>query len=130
MQKLTLKKVAENTLLKVGKPLTTKEIWEKANELGTVENFVSNGKTPDATIGAYIYWSLRDKEGIFTKVDGKPFISANTRYKILWFQWFAKRIARRQKFLSVDKFAVPHPQLFIPPTVTCNPLYEEPSFNS
>lgn len=72
MPKLTLKKIAENTLRKVGKPLTTKEIWEVANRLGTIEDFVSEGKTPDATIGAYIYWSLRDNEGIFTKEEGRP----------------------------------------------------------
>ena len=29
MAKLTLKKIAENTLRKVGRPLTTKEIWEE-----------------------------------------------------------------------------------------------------
>ena len=71
MAKLTLKKIAENTLRKVGRPLTTKEIWEEANRLGTVEDFVSSGKTPWATIASYLYWSInRDNEGIFT-LDGE-----------------------------------------------------------
>ena len=52
--------------------MTTKEIWEEANHIGTVEDFVSDGKTPESTIGAYIYMSLRDNEGIFTKVEGRP----------------------------------------------------------
>ncbi|GEM_PF-2261559 len=73
MAKLTLKKIAENTLRKVGRPLTTKEIWEEASRIGTVEGFVSSGKTPWATIGAYLYWSInRDNEGIFTLEGENP----------------------------------------------------------
>jgi len=73
MSKLTLKKIAENTLRKVGRPLSTTEIWEEANRLGTVKDFVSKGKTPWATIGAYLYWSInRDKEGIFTLEGENP----------------------------------------------------------
>lgn len=83
MSKLTLKKIAENTLRKVGRPLSTKEIWEEANRLGTIEDFESEGKTPWATIGAYLYWSInRDHEGIFTLEGEKPRRFGLTSFKL------------------------------------------------
>lgn len=58
MEKNTFWEVIIRTLDKVATPLSPKVIWEKANEVGTINDFVSNGKTPWATIGAYCYWDI------------------------------------------------------------------------
>ena len=53
MAKTTFWDVIEKTIEKVGKPLSAREIWDKANEIGTTGDFESTGKTPWATIAAY-----------------------------------------------------------------------------
>lgn len=58
MSKTTFWDLIERTLEKVGTPLSAKEIWEKANELGTIGDFITNGKTPWATIGTYCYTAI------------------------------------------------------------------------
>ena len=50
--------VIEKTIEKVGTPLSAKEIWEKANELKTLGDFKTEGKTPWATIAAYCYTNI------------------------------------------------------------------------
>jgi hypothetical protein len=59
MAKTTFWDIIEQTIEKVGTPLSPKEIWDKANELGTVGDFVTSGKTPWATIGAYCYTDIQ-----------------------------------------------------------------------
>ncbi len=39
-------------------PLSPKEIWEKAKDLNITKDFYSAGKTPWATIGAYLYTDI------------------------------------------------------------------------
>lgn len=46
MSKTTFWDVIERTLEKAGTSLSAKEIWEKANELGTIGDFTTTGKTP------------------------------------------------------------------------------------
>lgn len=46
MAKATFWDVIENTLKKVSKPLSPKDIWDQAHELNTIGDFVSIGKTP------------------------------------------------------------------------------------
>ena len=58
MAKTTFWDIIEQTIKKVGTPLSPKEIWDKANELGTVGDLVTTGKTPWATIGAYCYTDI------------------------------------------------------------------------
>lgn len=58
MSKTTFWDIIEKTLEKVGTPLSAKEIWEKANELGTIGDFTTTGKTPWATIAAYCYTAI------------------------------------------------------------------------
>jgi len=58
MAKTNFWDVIEKTLEVVGEPLTAKEIWEKANELKTLGDFTTTGKTPWATIGAYCYTAI------------------------------------------------------------------------
>lgn len=58
MAKITFWDIIELTIKKVGTPLSAKEIWDKANELGTLGDFVTTGKTPWATIAAYCYTDI------------------------------------------------------------------------
>lgn len=60
MAKTTFWNVIEKTIEAVGTPLSAKEIWEKANEIGTIEDFITNGKTPWATIAAYCYTDINN----------------------------------------------------------------------
>jgi uncharacterized protein len=60
MVKTTFWDVIERTIEKVGTPLSAKEIWEKANELGTIGDFTTLGKTPWATIAAYCYTEINN----------------------------------------------------------------------
>ncbi len=60
MAKTTFWDVIEKTIEKVGTPLSAKEIWEKANELGTLGDFSTTGKTPWATIAAYCYTDINN----------------------------------------------------------------------
>ena len=55
MAKTTFWDIIEKTLEQVGTPLSAKEIWEKANELGTNGDFKTTGLTPWATIAANCY---------------------------------------------------------------------------
>lgn len=58
MARTTFWDIIEQTIKKVGTPLTPKEIWDKAKEIGTVGDFITSGKTPWATIGAYCYTDI------------------------------------------------------------------------
>ncbi len=51
------------TIEKVGTPLSPKEIWEKANEIGTLGDYVTNGKTPWATIAALLSYTDIQRAG-------------------------------------------------------------------
>lgn len=59
MAKTTFWDIIENTIAKAGKPLSPREIWENAHQLGTMGDFVTTGKTPWATIGAYCYTDIQ-----------------------------------------------------------------------
>ena len=60
MAKTTFWDIIERTIDKVGTPLSAKEIWEKANEIGTIGDYVTSGKTPWATIAAYCYTDINN----------------------------------------------------------------------
>lgn len=55
---MTFWDLIDKTFDQVKAPLSPKEIWEKANELGVAEDFQTTGKTPWATIGAYLYTDI------------------------------------------------------------------------
>lgn len=59
MAKTTFWNIIEQTIEKVGTPLSPREIWDKANEVGTLGDFTTSGKTPWATIGAYCYTDIQ-----------------------------------------------------------------------
>jgi hypothetical protein len=58
MAKTTFWDIIEKTIEKVGTPLSAKEIWDKANEVGTIGDYITMGKTPWATIAAYCYTNI------------------------------------------------------------------------
>jgi uncharacterized protein len=60
MLKTTFWDIIERTIEKVGTPLSAKEIWEKALEMGTIGDYVTSGKTPWATIAAYCYTDINN----------------------------------------------------------------------
>lgn len=60
MAKTTFWDIIERTIEKAGTPLSAKEIWDKANELGTIGDYTTTGKTPWATIGAYCYTDINN----------------------------------------------------------------------
>jgi len=58
MAKTTFWDIIELTITKAGTPLSAKEIWDKAIELGTIGDYFTTGKTPWATIAAYCYTDI------------------------------------------------------------------------
>jgi hypothetical protein len=60
MAKTTFWDIIERTIEKVGTPLSAQEIWDKANELGTIGDYKTTGKTPWATIAAYCYTDINN----------------------------------------------------------------------
>src|SRR5688500_1733391 len=74
MAKTTFWDIISLTIKKVGTPLTPKEIWEKANELGTIGDYVTTGKTPWATIAAYCYTDMnrRGDSSMIIQTNDRP----------------------------------------------------------
>jgi len=74
MAKTTFWDIIERTIEKVGTPLSAKDIWKKANELGTIGDFVTTGKTPEATIAAYCYTDINKNgdESIIIQTSERP----------------------------------------------------------
>lgn len=60
MAKTTFWDIIERTISVVRTPLSAKEIWDKANELGTIGDYNTTGKTPWATIAAYCYTDINN----------------------------------------------------------------------
>lgn len=60
MAKMTFWDLIDATFDKVKQPLSSKEIWTKAEELGIANDFETTGKTPWATIGAYLYTEINN----------------------------------------------------------------------
>jgi len=85
MEKNTFWEVIIRTLDKVRTPLSPKEIWEKANEIGTLHGFTSNGKTPWATIGAYCYWDIN------TNGDNSTIIQTSQRPAQFFFETISSK---------------------------------------
>lgn len=58
MAKTTFWDIIEKTIEAVGTPLSAREIWEEAKEKGITNNFITTGRTPEATIAAYCYTDI------------------------------------------------------------------------
>lgn len=93
MAKTTFWDVIEKTIEKVGTPLSAKEIWDKANELGTVGDFSTTGKTPWATIAAYCYTDINNN------AENSTVIQTSERPA----QFFLRRLAGQIDLQKVQK---------------------------
>ncbi|EAH6025313.1 HrgA protein [Campylobacter upsaliensis] len=74
MSKITYKELIIEVLKEAKKPLSVSEIWEKACERGLDKKFPNLGKTPSASLAAYIYVNIKTKRenSIFIKATQKP----------------------------------------------------------
>ena len=74
MAKTTFWDIIEKTIVKVGKPLSAREIWDKAYEIGTIGDFETTGKTPWATIAAYCYTDINNNgdESMIIQTSSRP----------------------------------------------------------
>ncbi len=74
MAKTTFWDIIEKTIEKVGKPLSAREIWDKANEIGTIKDFETTGKTPWATIAAYCYTDINNNgdDSVVIQTSSRP----------------------------------------------------------
>lgn len=93
MAKITFWDIIENTIEKAGVPLSPKEIWEKAHELGTMGDFVTTGQTPWATIGAYCYTNIQrlGNDSIVIQTSERPA------------QFFLRRLASEMNLEKLQK---------------------------
>ena len=58
-------------------PLSAREIWKEAVRRGLDKAIESTGKTPDASIGAYLYTNAKGGHSLFVAVGAKP-----TRFRL------------------------------------------------
>jgi len=93
MAKTTLWDVIEKTIEKVRTPLSAKEIWDKANELGTLGDFSTTDKTPWATIAAYCYTDINNN------AENSTVIQTSERPA----QFFLRRLASQMDLQKVQK---------------------------
>ncbi|MBS4275438.1 HTH domain-containing protein [Campylobacter vulpis] len=76
--KLTYKELAIEILKEAKKPLSVNEIWEKSCEMGLEKKFPNLGKTPIASLAAYIYVNIK------TKRENSTFIKATQKPTTFW----------------------------------------------
>ncbi|MDA3779915.1 MAG: HTH domain-containing protein [Bacteroidales bacterium] len=93
MARITFWDIIKRTIKEVKTPLSPKEIWDKANELGLIEDFVTTGKTPWATIAAYCYTDI-NKNG-----DNSIMIQTSERPS----QFFLRKLADTIDLSKVQK---------------------------
>ncbi len=93
MAKTTFWDIIERTIEKVGTPLSAREIWDKANELGTIGDFTTTGKTPWATIAAYCYTAINSSG------DSSMIIQTSERPA----QFFLRRLSEKVDVQKVQK---------------------------
>lgn len=71
--KYTFKRLAEDVLTDAGEPMGSEGIWSYAIEHGFAERVDTDGKTPQASIGAQIYTDIRDNQASpFVQVSRHP----------------------------------------------------------
>jgi hypothetical protein len=93
MAKTTFWDIIERTIEKVATPLSAKEIWDKANELGTIGDYTTTGKTPWATIAAYCYTDINNNG------DASMIIQTSERPA----QFFLRKLADKIDIQKVQK---------------------------
>jgi hypothetical protein len=93
MAKTTFWDIIERTIEKVATPLSAKEIWDKANQLGTIGDYTTTGKTPWATIAAYCYTDINNNG------DASMIIQTSERPA----QFFLRKLADKIDIQKVQK---------------------------
>ncbi|NDC31229.1 MAG: HrgA protein [Bacteroidetes bacterium] len=93
MAKTTFWDIIERTIEKVATPLSAKEIWDKANDLGTIGDYTTTGKTPWATIAAYCYTDINNNG------DSSMIIQTSERPA----QFFLRKLADKIDIQKVQK---------------------------
>lgn len=93
MAKTTFWDIIEKTIEEVGTPLSSKEIWDKANELGTLDDFTTTGKTPWDSISSNCYTDI-NKNG-----DNSTIIQTSERPA----QFFLRRLANQIDLKKVQE---------------------------
>ncbi|OQW93778.1 MAG: HrgA protein [Beggiatoa sp. IS2] len=93
MAKTTFWDIIKRTIERVATPLSAKEIWDKANELGTIGDYVTTGKTPWATIAAYCYTDINNNG------DASMIIQTSERPA----QFFLRKLADKIDIQKVQK---------------------------
>jgi hypothetical protein len=93
MAKTTFWGIIEKTMEKVGIPLSAKEVWNKSNELGTIGDFTTTGKTPWATIAAYCYTDINNNG------DNSTVIQTSERPA----QFFLRRLSNKIDLQKIQK---------------------------
>ncbi|ELG8494630.1 HrgA protein [Campylobacter upsaliensis] len=88
--KLTYKELIIEVLKKAKKPLSVSEIWEKACEMGLEKKFPNLGKTPIASLAAYIYVNIK------TKRENSTFIKATQKPTTFWLR------ARQNELINLN----------------------------
>ena len=69
---MNLREAAKKVLADSDMPLTAKEIWGKIVDRGFDKQINSKGKTPEATIAAWLYVESRKKQSSVTAIGAKP----------------------------------------------------------
>ena len=69
---MKLRDAAKKVLKESRVPMTAKEVWDKIVESGLSKQIDSNGKTPDATIAAWLYVESNKEAGTVSAVGSKP----------------------------------------------------------
>ena len=101
MAKSTFWDVIERTIEKVEVPLSAKEIWDKANELKTIGDFTTTGKTPWATIAAYCYTDINNNG------DNSTIIQTSERPA----QFFLRKLTNKIDIQKIQKTDLIKPRL-------------------
>lgn len=73
-KKLTFFTLAQETIRQLQRPLSANEIWIESEEIRKKHGFISTGKTPSATIAAYMYTNIQagQDKSTFIQVSKRP----------------------------------------------------------
>ena len=74
---MKLRDIPKIVLADSSTPLSSREIWSEAVRRGLDKEAESKGKTPDATIAAYLYTNSKGSHSLFVAVGAKP-----TRFRL------------------------------------------------
>lgn len=69
---MTFLELAREVLQKAELPLTFREIWERGEKMGLVAKLGSQGKTPERSLGARLFTSVKNKNSAFLNIGSRP----------------------------------------------------------